>query len=143
AVNPFTTFMRASDVQMLGAYLLGIVGVGSIGFFLAMVFRKDGGALGVLLIWASIGESLIMLLLNKWHDGWERYGRYLPFRLFLGIFEPRNFNVEAQQRMIEVAKRAHRPLPELPNMPLLVSLAALYIAVFVTGSYLNYRKRDL
>lgn len=142
-VNPFTTFMRLADAQMLGAYLIGMAGVASIAFFLAMVLRKEGGALGVLLIWASLGEALIAAILNRWHEGWEKYARYLPFRLFFSVFDPHNFDADMRQRAIEIAKRMHRPPPELPNVSLLLGLAVLYTFVFVAASYWHYSKRDL
>jgi ABC-type transport system involved in multi-copper enzyme maturation permease subunit len=143
ATAPFETVLRASDAKMLGAYLIALLGIGSVAFFLSMLFRRDGAALGVLLIWASLGETLVMLLLHRFREGWEKYGQYLPFRVFFSIFSPRNWDAAAHAGMVEFARKAHRPLPELPDMQLLLALAVGYIIAFTAISYANYMKRDL
>ena len=141
--NPHTTFMRHSDVQMIGSWSLGLLGFASFGFLLATTIRRPAPAFSILLLWVSVGEDLIHRLVASKSAPDTSLARFLPGNVFFELMEPRNFDAATFESAQRIAAAAGKPLPVIPDMHVLTLVAVGYIVAFFTISYLEMHLRRL
>jgi hypothetical protein len=85
--NPYTVFLRVSDVNMIAAWSLGLIGFASLAFFIATTVRRAGPAFSLLLIWVSLGETAVQNLLRG-----APFTEFLPGKVFFQLIDPSNFS---------------------------------------------------
>lgn len=143
ATQPITAFVRPIDVRMMAAYTLCIAGFTSVAFMLAITVRSAGPALGVFLLWTSLIENLVPIILEKIHKGWGHAGAYFPVTLFGDMLESPNWDPARYAQVAALAQKMGRSLPEPVDLTPFVWAGIGYVILFVAVSYLSFMKRDL
>lgn len=143
AVSKFETFVQAGDFKIVFGATVGMIGFTSIAFMLALIVRSAGAALGVFLLILSMVESVVMLLVLKFHKAWLPKTGFLPIRLFGRMLEPHQWDPALVARAAEASRHAGNDLPAQPGMTLITAVGLAYIVAFFGIAYWNYSKRDL
>ena len=134
----------AVHLRIIGGYALSLFGFASMAFFLAMVIRNPGPALGLFLLWFSLLERMLDGLITVLSDGeLKNLANHFPAINFMELMNHSVWDPVAMQKYIDAAVKAGRPAPDLPDLPLMIGLTFIYMVVFVGISYVTYRKRDL
>lgn len=134
--------VSATDLASMGGFILGMLGVASVGFMLAFLTQNSGSAIAFFLVYFSFGEALLSLLLRR-AEALTPVIRYLPATVFGRLQERTTFDSQLMERVIEAALEAGRPAPTPPNTTLLLVMACAYTALFVGIAYYTFKKRDL
>ncbi|HEY0673501.1 MAG TPA: ABC transporter permease subunit [Longimicrobiales bacterium] len=136
--------VRLVDLRAIGGYALALFGFASIAFMLSMLIRNPGPVLGVFLLWFAFIERLADMLITKFSDGrLAEVAEYFPAMNFLRMVEGKTWYQAARQAEMAVATKRGQPLPEMPNVELVIALGFIYIVIFFGISYVTYMKRDL
>ena len=119
---------------------IGILIFISLAFLLAMSVRNSGPAMGLFFVYMLL-EQLIMGILMRFD--FETVAKLMPFNVAGAFFQWIQYDAVAFDAAVLRAVDAERPPPEIWDPGLLYSAGLGWIAVFLVGSYLLYRKRDL
>ncbi|HUP88161.1 MAG TPA: hypothetical protein VM100_02300 [Longimicrobiales bacterium] len=145
ALSPFASFIRAVDLRMIGYYAIALIGIITIAFFLAIVIRRDGGALGVFLLWQGLGEPLVALAFEKMHKGWGRILYYMPLHTISANMDQRYWDPNGARAMMGGMRRPPGITDGtfFPSFSTNLSLTVGYILLFLFLGYWNFKSRDL
>ncbi len=135
--------VRVGDAQLMGAELLAIGGVTSLGFFVAFLARSSGPAMAILFFYLAVLEQLLGAGLRHLGGAWAKAAGFLPMRLFSELIEPARYDAAAYEKMVATLTKANRPIPALDDTGLLAAVATAEIVFFLMLAYLVYRRRDL
>ena len=119
---------------------IGVLVFVSLAFFLAMTVRSGGPAMGLFLVFLFI-EQIFMAIFMRLE--WEMAARLMPFNVAGAFFRWIQYDSAAFDAAVQRAVDAERSVPEIWDPALLYSAGLGWIAVFLLGSYLWYRKSDL
>lgn len=130
-----------THVTVIGGGLLRMVGYGSLALAAAMAIRSTGATMGVWFFYVALGERLLSLALIRLER--IEWIRYLPVNVFNATSNYMQWDRVAFGNAVErAADRGGRPL-QLWETETLLLVAAGWIALFVIGSFLWFRRRDL
>lgn len=133
--------VRIDHAQAIGGALLGFLGYGSLALAAAMALRSAGAAMGVWFFYVALGERLISLGLNRLElDAWIRY---LPVNVFNALANYLQWDRIAFGNAIQRAIDRGVTPPQLWETETLLLVATAWIAFFVVGSFVWFRRRDL
>ena len=119
---------------------IGVLITISLAFFLAMSVRNSGPAMGLLLV-ALFIEQIFRAIFTRLE--WEMAADLMPFSVAGRFFRWIQYDPVAFDAAVQRAVDAERTPPEIWDPTLLYSAGLGWIAVFLVGSYLWYRKTDL
>jgi len=133
---------RSSDLQMMGADLLMVAGLGSLAMLAAFAVRSAGPAMGLFFFYVAFGEKLIGLALSRL-GGAAATIAFLPMKLFTSVAEPARWDPAAFQKAVAAAAKHGRPPPDFSDTTTLAWVGLAEIVVFLALAFLIYRRRDL
>jgi hypothetical protein len=119
---------------------IGVLIYISLAFLLAMAVRNAGPAMGLFFVYMLL-EQLIMGILMRFN--FETVAKLVPFNVAGAFFGWIQYDPVAFDAAVQRAVDAERTPPEIWDPALLYSAGLGWIAVFLVGSYLWYRKMDL
>ena len=134
--------VRPVDAMQMGGAALECLGMATIGFFCGIVIQSPGPATGVFFLYVVV-DQLLEAVLQHAGGVAGAVGSSLPWGIFTRLGKRVQYDPGA------VAAAMGRAAPTGPvhvatgSTTVLVGLAALYILVIVSLSYLSFRKRDL
>jgi len=138
-----TPLVRGTDLALMGGVATTALGYTSIAFFAAFLARSSGAAMGLFFLYVAFLEQIAGAALSRFGGAFAAVAAYLPRGVFDRLFDPRQFDPAARQASIDRALEAGREAPVFHDTGLLVTVAFCWIAVFLVGSWLVYRRRDL
>ncbi|HKK08093.1 MAG TPA: hypothetical protein VKA44_04345 [Gemmatimonadota bacterium] len=136
------TLARASDLRMMGADLLMVVGLGSVAMLAAFAVRSAGPAMGLFFFYLAFGERLIGLVLSRLGAA-AAVIPFMPMKLFSSLPEPARWDPAAFQKAVESAAKHGHPPPDFSDTTTLAWVGLAEIVVFLALAFLLYRRRDL
>jgi ABC-2 type transport system permease protein len=134
-------FIRGTDMQLLGADLLCIGGLGALAFLVAFLTRSAGPSMAAFFFYLALERPL--------GAGLHRLGvsetvvRLMPMNLFTEVVRPERYDAEAYGRMVAELTKNHRPIPTMLGTHLLVAVGLAEIALFLALAFVVYQRRDL
>lgn len=140
--GPDGPLVRTVDLAWMGGFVLGMLGIGSMAFLLAIVTRNSGSAIALFLVYFTFGEAVLSLLMRR-VEALTPAIRYLPATIFFQIQNRITFDATLLERAREAALKAGRTAPDPANTTLLLVLACAYTALFVGVAFYVFKKRDL
>lgn len=128
----------------IGGFALAFLGYGSFALFVSLAIRNSGPAMAVWFFYVAIGEQLLAGGLGAVSDRLGELARFLPINTFNQLHRYYQHDDAAFQQAVQRAVEAGNDPPADPwaNGTLLV-VWFLWVALFVGGSFLWFRKRDL
>jgi ABC-2 type transport system permease protein len=138
-----TPLVRGTDLALMGGVATTVLGYTSIAFFAAFLARSSGGAMGLFFLYVAFLEQIAGAVLSRIGGAFATAAAYLPRAVFDRLFDPRQFDPAARQASIDHALEAGKDAPVFHDTGLLLALAFSWIAAFLLGSWLVYRRRDL
>ena len=134
--------VRLTDFSYMMGYGLLLLMCGSAALMLACLVRSAGPAMGVLLAYVLI-ELFMGGILERVSREAERVGEYLPFGIFRALAAPFVHYPDMLARWnAGRAEQGFEPL-EFLDIEILISMALVYAALFLTIGFLSMRRRDL
>jgi len=119
---------------------IGVLIFTSLAFLFAMTVRNAGPAMGLFFVYMLL-EQLIMAILTRLD--FETVAKLMPFNVAGAFFRWIQYDPVAFDAAVQRAVDAERSVPEIWDPALLYSAGLGWIVVFLVGSYVSYRKRDL
>jgi len=136
--------MRGVHWSVIFGFFLAFIGYGSLALFCSLSIRSSGPAMAVWFFYMAIGEQMLRGALNAIHDRLGELATYLPINTFNQLHRYYQHDAVAFQEAVEAAIANNRQAPSEPwAMGLLVTISLVWIALFVGGSFVWFRKRDL
>ncbi len=135
--------VRGTDLALMGGVATTVLGYTSIAFFAAFLARSSGAAMGLFFLYVAFLEQIAGAVLSKVGGAFAAAAAYLPRGVFDRLFDPRQFDPAARQASIDRALETGKEAPVFHDTGLLLALAFCWIALFLLGSWLVYRRRDL
>ena len=128
----------------IGGFALAFLGYGSFALFVSLAIRNSGSAMAVWFFYVAIGEQLLAGGLGAVRDRLGEFARFLPINTFNQLHGYYQHDLAAFQQAVQRAVEAGNDPPSDPwaNGTLLL-VWLLWVALFVGGSFLWFRKRDL
>ena len=112
----------------------------SVAFFVSLAARGAGPAMGLWFLWLLL-EQLIGGILVRYEL--EAVAELLPFNVASSFFNWNQYDPVALQAAVDRAIENGRRVPEIWENSSLFAAGIGWVALFLLGSYLWYRKRDL
>jgi hypothetical protein len=136
--------MGATQWAAIGGLMLGFMLLASMGFAAAMAIRSQGPAMAVWFFYIGFGERLLLGGLSQLGEWIRPALRFAPFSTVQGgLANYLQWDPVALQRATERAIEAERTPPEIWDGGTLLITAVAWLAFFVVGSFLWFRRRDL
>lgn len=136
--------MTAGHARMLGAAALGVLGLGSIALFFAVLARSGGPALGMFFLSITLLEQIVGALLRQVRPAWGWVTRWFPGRHFMDLSSASNWDAAAYASAVRRAAENGATPPAPPADPLALVLVSFgWMLFFVSAAWLIYRSRDL
>ncbi len=136
--------MRGVHWSVIFGFFLAFIGYGSLALFCSLSIRSSGPAMAVWFFYMAIGEQMISGAFNAIHDRLGELAMYLPINTFNQLHRYYQHDLIAFQQAVQRAVAVERTPPGEPwAMGLLVTISLVWIALFVGGSFVWFRKRDL
>jgi ABC-type transport system involved in multi-copper enzyme maturation permease subunit len=129
--------------QALGGFFLGFFVAGGLALTVAMAVRASGPAMAAWFGWFAIGEQLLPAGLGRLFPGLRPALGYLPMQTARRLLDYNEYDPAAFQRITEAAEAAGRPPPEPAALGTAFLVALGWIILFIGGSYVWFRRRDL
>lgn len=128
----------------MGGLVLAFFGYGSLALFVSLAIRNSGPAMAVWFFYVAIGERLLAGGLGAVNDRLGELARFLPINTFNQLHRYYQHDFAAFQQAVQNAIENNREPPADPwaNGTLLLAWF-LWVALFIGGSFLWFRKRDL
>lgn len=131
-----------TQVAVIGAGSLRMVGYGSLALAAAMAIRGTGAAMGVWFIYVALGEPVLLTLALRRLELVE-WIRYLPVNVFNATSNYMQWDGGSFGNAVQRAVGPGGRLPQPWETESLLLVAGGWIAFFVIGSFLWFRRRDL
>ncbi len=136
--------MRAVHWSVIFGFFLAFIGYGSVALFCSLSIRNSGPAMAVWFFYVAIGERMLRGAFNAIHDRLGELSRYLPINTFDQLHRYYQHDPVAFQQAVQRAVENDRTPPGEPwAMGLLLTVSLVWIALFVGGSFVWFKKRDL
>ena len=136
--------MGSSQWAAIGGLLLGFTLLASMAFASAMAIRSQGPAMAVWFFYIGFGERLLLGGLSQLGEWIRPALRFAPFSAVQsGAANYLQWDPVALQRAVEKALENDRSPPEIWDTGTLLITVAAWIAFFILGSYVWFRRRDL
>ena len=141
AIGPL---IGASQWAAIGGLLLGFTLLASMAFASAMGIRSQGPAMAVWFFYIGFGERLILGALAQLGDWIQPALRFAPFNTVQsGLANYLQWDPVALQAAVARALENDRNPPEIWDTGTLLITAIGWLAFFILGSFLWFRRRDL
>ena len=128
------------DLDYLAAFFIELMGFFSFGLFLSMLIRRSGFLIGTVMIW-YIAENFVLFVLPKIYHYKTTYLYYLlPLKAMDLIKEPFTRTSIAQQIINQTPFDLKRDYTVQWDF---VLAAVVWSALFIWGSYVLLKKKDL
>ncbi len=136
--------MRGVHWSIIFGFFLAFIGYGSLALFCSLSIRNSGPAMAVWFFYVALGEQMLRGGLNAIHDRLGELAAYLPINTFNQLHRYYQHDPVAFQQAVQRAVENDRTPPGEPwAMGLLLTMSLVWIALFVGGSFVWFRKRDL
>ena len=99
--------------------------------------------MAVWFFWITLGEQLLPAMINRVLPAAGPVLGMLPFASSQQLLPFWKFDAATYERMANQAAAAGESAPELPNVALWLGLNAGWALLFLTVTYLVFRRRDL
>lgn len=132
-----------AQLSLFGGWLAAFIGYGSLALAASMAIRGTGAAMAVWFFYVALGERLLAGGLGALSEGLRPILRFLPVNVFNGLHDYLQHDPAAFRAAVERAVEAGETPPEIWPWEALLSATAVWLAVFVLGSYAWFRRRDL
>jgi ABC-2 family transporter len=146
APDPAAPLIALDELKVFGGFLLGSVGFAAMAFMLAVLLRSTGGAVGVFFLYFAFLEQLISLMIRRFGsvELANTVTPYLPLNVLRGPINPLAWHPAYLERVNAIAASLGQP-PRVVDVDMfkLIGLPLAWIAVFVTVTFVVFRKRDL
>lgn len=136
--------MRGVHWSMIFGFFLAFIGYGSVALFCSLSIRNSGPAMAVWFFYVAIGEQMLRGAFNAINDRVGELSGYLPINTFDQLHRYYQYDLVAFQQAVQRAVESDRTPPGEPwAMGLLLTVSLVWIALFVGGSFVWFKKRDL
>lgn len=136
--------LRGSDAAMLGGYALALVGFGSLALLLASTIRSPGPAMAVFFfVYVAFKERVLGSLFARVSETAAAWAPYLPDTIFHELMKPARYDAAALAAATARAAVRGQEFVLAPSTGAVVGLAAGYIVLFLTVSFVSLLRRDL
>jgi ABC-type transport system involved in multi-copper enzyme maturation permease subunit len=128
----------------IGGFFLAFLGYSSLALFLSLAIRNSGPTMAVWFFYVAIGEQMLGGAFKAIHDRLGELARFLPINTFNQLHRYYQHDAVAFQQAVQDAVANSRRAPaDIWPMDTLLIVSFLWIALFVAGSFVWFRKRDL
>jgi ABC-2 type transport system permease protein len=121
--------------------LLANLGFSSFALLASFLTRNTAGAIALVLGYISLGEQLLVVLMERVTEGFGQNGKYLPGRVFSTLASMNHWDPRPLPERFAAVMRERMGDP--PDTTVLVALALMYTGLCIAGSFLLVRKQDL
>ena len=136
--------MRGVHWSVIFGFFLAFIGYGSVALFCSLSIRNSGPAMAVWFFYVAIGEQMLRGAFNAINDRLGELSGYLPINTFNQLHRYYQYDLVAFQQAVQRAVEDDRTPPGEPwAMGLLLTMSLVWIALFVGGSFVWFRRRDL
>ncbi len=130
--------------SIVGGFLLAFLGYGSLALLCSLAIRNSGPAMAVWLFYVAVGEQMLIGAFKAIHDRLGELAVYLPINTFNQLHRYYQHDLVAFQQAVQRAVENDRTPPGEPwAMGVLLTVSLVWIVLFVGGSFVWFRKRDL
>ena len=136
--------MRGVHWSVIFGFLLAFIGYGSVALFCSLSIRSSGPAMAVWFFYMALGEQMLSSAFKAIHDRLGELATYLPINTFNQLHRYYQYDPAAFQQAVQRAVENDRTPPGEPwAWGLLLTMSLVWIVLFVGGSFVWFRKRDL
>lgn len=136
--------MRGLHWSVIFGFFLAFIGYGSVALFCSLSIRNSGPAMAVWFFYVAIGEQMLRGAFNAINDRLGELSGYLPINTFDQLHRYYQYDLVAFQQAVQRAVENDRTPPGEPwAWGLLLTVSVVWIALFVGGSFVWFKKRDL
>lgn len=135
--------IRGVDLQMMGAFLVMLIGFGLIATLFGIATRNTGTAIGLFFFYSTVVEQIApnLLRLKESLRPLADYFHYLPINIFREVVKPGRYDADfIGAKMVKMSGQA--AAPDLTTQTVW-ACAMLYIVLLASASYLLLKKTDL
>ncbi|MFA5298909.1 MAG: ABC transporter permease subunit, partial [Lutibacter sp.] len=130
-----------TDMQYLIAFFVKLVGFFSFGLFLGILIKRSAFAVGAMLIWSMIEGFAKGMLYWKFKPNVADVMQFFPLEAMSNLIKEPFTRLSAVQ---SVAKQVGEDLTkDFSVQPKDIIIVLIWTAIFIYGSYILLKKRDL
>ena len=130
-----------TDLEYLIAFFVKLVGFFSFGLFLGILIKRSAFAVGAMLVWSMIEGFAKGMLLWKFKPHVDDVMQFFPLEAMANLIKEPFTRLSAVKT---VAKQVGEDLSkDFSVQPKDIIIVLIWTAIFIYGSYLLLKKRDL
>lgn len=135
--------VRGVDLQMMGAFLVMLMGIGLLAMLFGIASRNTGTAIGLFFFYSTVIEQIApnLLRLKESLRPLADYFNYLPMHIFREIIKPGRYDTEALSAKMAQMQGASAT-PDMTTQTVWIC-ALIYVVALSGASYLLLKKTDL